>query len=361
MFNGTGKGNFKAKALIEGSHRLPHYAAAMLPAQTGGNARVDAPEQLYGVERYAEKVLKAWDRVPLEIRNQLWVSGALTIGQYETVLKELYGAIYTRADHKIEGWEENGWMALEWSVDGISNWMPSKEIPNLPAVMRDVGKRALGTPGLTRLRRLSPFEVWRNNSGSLTRLPLWAVIDFLGEDCYRTASVGGNGMFEFQDRDMLGSPRKVRFLNVVKCPDGTAVQLAEGAEYGLYVIPQDTARAVVVDARTRSVIGIAPAWNAIDPLNAEQADIMVEAQARVIALKAAGVRDRHADDSDAAVVRREETDAILKSVGANLRVRRNGKQNTSTETRDALVALAGATQSRGGVCPPNGKDEQDEW
>jgi len=146
--------------------------------------------------------------------------------------------------------------------------------------MRDVGKRALNTPGLTRLRRLSPWEVWHGNSANLTRLPLWAVIDFLGDDCYRTVKVNHKGLFEFQDRDIFGTDRKVRFYNAVKCPDGTEVQLAEGAEYGLYMIPQDTSRAIIVDAKTRSVIGTAPAWNAIDPLNGSSLSLAVNAEVR---------------------------------------------------------------------------------
>ena len=352
---GQSKGNFKAKALIEGSHRLPHYAAAALPAQTGGQARVDDPEQLYGVEKYAEKVLRAWNRVPAEIRDQLWVSGALTIEQYKTVIGELYGAIYDRTDHRIEGWEENGWMQMEWSVDGISNWMAARDIPLLPAVMQDVGRRALNTPGLTRCRRLSPREVWEKGSGNLTRLPLWMIVDFLGEACYRTVNVGHNGLMEFQDRDMLGAPRKVRFLNAVQCPDGSAVQLAEGCEYGLYVVPQDTSRAVVVDAKTRAVVGIAPAWSAVDPMNAAQVETMVEAQARMIAYQAAGVRERHADDSDAALVRKERTDLILAGLGKPAKK----KKSTGKETRLAFAALAGASKSKGGACPPT--EVNDEW
>jgi hypothetical protein len=335
---GKGHGNFRAKALIESSHRLPHYAAAALPAQTGGNARVDAPEQLYGVEQYAERVLKAWERVPEDTRNQLWFAGALTIEQYKVVLRELYGAIYGRTDHKIEGWEENGWMAYEWSVDGKSGWMQCRDIPRLAETMQDVAKRAYSTPGLTRTRRLSPMEVWEKGNGCLVRLPLWSLVDFLGDECFRTVKVGDNGLFEFQDRDLLGSPRKVRFLNIAQCPDGTAVQLVGGAEYGLYVIPQDTTRAVVVDAKTRAVIGMVAAWSAVDPLNAEQAETMIVAQARVIALQSAGVRERHNDDSDAALVRREATDAILAGLGKPAKE----KKNTGKETRDAFARAANA-------------------
>jgi hypothetical protein len=82
MFRPQGKGNFKAKALIEGSHRLIHYEGANLPAQTGALSRVDEPEQMYGLDKYAERVLKVWERVPQDQRDLLWYGGAMTFTAY---------------------------------------------------------------------------------------------------------------------------------------------------------------------------------------------------------------------------------------------------------------------------------------
>ena len=320
-FAGQGHGNFRTKALLEGSHRLPHYFAAALPAQTGGNARVDGPEQLYGLERYAEKVLKAFERVPEDVRNRLWYGGALTVEEYRQFIAGAYDEIYSRTDHSIEGWEENGWTV--GTADGL-------------------------------VRRMSPREVWAGHGADLVRVPHWAVTDFLGAECYREARVGQNGLFEFQDRDLIGTARKLRFTAVAVRPDGTGERLMPGRVYGLYVLPHDTTQAVVVDAKTRGVVGMAAAWSAVEPLNREQVGIMVEAQARMIALQSSGIRERHAAASDSALVRREETDLILSGLGKP--GRETGRENAEqkNETRDALKALAGAVPQRKG-------NTDDEW
>ena len=59
-------------------------------------------------------------------------------------------------------------------------------------------------------------------------LPHWAVCDFLGDSCYRTVRVGDNGLIEFQDRDMTGSDRRLRYAGVVAKPEGVGGKLMPG-------------------------------------------------------------------------------------------------------------------------------------
>lgn len=339
MFRSQGKGNFKAKALIEGSHRLIHYEGANLPAQTGALSRVDEPEQMYGLDKYAERVLKVWERVPQDQRDLLWYGGAMTFTAYRRLVADLYEIIYDRREHDIEGWEQNEWMTQEWSIDGRGDWRSAGDIRNLPEAMQEVGKIALMTPGLYRLRRMSPLEVWQQHSSNLVTLPHWAVCDFLGDDCYRKVRVGDNGLIEFQDRDLTGSAMKLRYAALVQQPDGTGCRLAPGSEYGLYVLPHDMTKAVIVEAKTRAVLGIAPAWSAVDPLNIDQVKTMQEAQAKMIALQSQGVRERHAERSDELVVRREANDLLLAGLTERKPAKRQRKSNNNA-TGNALRALA---------------------
>ena len=356
MFRGQGRGNFKVKALIEGSHRQPHYEAASLPAQTGGLSRVDEPEQMYGLDRYADRVLAAWDRVPEEQRNLLWFGGALTLSAYTRIIADIYDAIYTRTDHDIEGWEQNEWMLLQWSVDGHSHWYTVDDIPKLDPEMQQIGRIALNKPGLTRLRRMSPHEVWERHKDGLKRLPHWAVVDFLGDECFRRVRVGHDGLIAFQDRDLTGSAVKLRFAGAVMQPDGTGCRLAPGAEYGLYVLPHDLTKAVIVEAGTRAVLGIAPAWSAVDPLNADQVAVMQEAQAKMIALQSQGVRERHAERGDELVVRREENDLLL--AGLTEPRRQKTKKQAKQKKQAAGQAMRALAGMRSDV---NESEVEDEW
>jgi len=162
MFDGAGKGNFRCKALIEASHRLLHYEFAFAPGQTGGNARGgDRPEQLDGLEKYAESIVKAWEVLPPHLQERLWFGG-LSWDGYNKLVTQIHNRIYNRTDHDIEGFEANGWMEPEWSVDGNGDWRSIRDIAHLPPAMRELAMEAARTPGFTRMRKWSPLEVWHS-------------------------------------------------------------------------------------------------------------------------------------------------------------------------------------------------------
>jgi hypothetical protein len=253
MFSGRGKGNFRAKALVESSHRLLHYESADLPAQTGGNSRVDRPEQLDGVTGYAEAVVAAWRLLPEDKRRLLWMP-ALSFWAYRDILSTIYARIYQRTDHACEGWDGNGWMVEEWSVDGRGDWKPVQSIGLLPEAMRPLAIAACKSPGHVRSRRMSPVEVWERGQAELIRLPPWAVIDLLGPELMHVCTVQDNGLIEFADAD-LEAGVKFRFVGTCLTPDGSVRRLRPGERVGVYALPYDSTKAVAVDADTRAVFG----------------------------------------------------------------------------------------------------------
>lgn len=363
QFAGQGHGNFKAKALLESSHRLIHYAAADMPAQTGGSSRGDKPEQLYGLEAYADKLLAAYQHIPLGLRKQIWYGGALPFATYRDLVAELYGIIYGRTDHKIEGWEDNGWVEERWSMDGVTGWQPVSAIDALPPFAAAAARQALVTPGFHKGVRLSPAEVWASAQPGLERIPLWSVIDFLGDDCYRKVTVGKKNLMEFQDRDTYGTERKIRFLAIVLQPDGSTARLEEGREYGIYTIPQDDSRAVVVDAERRNVIGLAPAWTAVSPTNGEAVAGAVAAAEKVRALQNAPVIARHQGESDVALSMRQANRTLLEGVlddglkpiagGQELKLPR--RSETKGKQMELMGALASLKTRKGE------ENDDDQW
>lgn len=293
MFDGSGKGNFKAKALVESSHRLLHYEAAYLPAQTGGNARVDRPEQLDGLATYAKDIVKAWETLPEDQRGLLWMP-ALTFWAYRPIVSNLYRAIYNRTDHKIEGFEGNNWMVPEWSLTGIGDWQPVDNIKFMPESMQSIAKAACKEKDHVRARRMSPREVWEIGQNNLVRLPPWAVIEILGNNYRHKSKVQDNGLIEFEDQD-IEPGKRFRFQAQCKTPAGDAFILQPGQEVFVYALPHDHTKAVLADEEG-DIIGLVPAWNAVSPINATQVDAAVEAQKKIVAAADAPIKARHERD-----------------------------------------------------------------
>lgn len=293
MFDGAGKGNFKAKALVENSHRLLHYEAAFLPAQTGGNARVDRPEQLDGLASYAKDIVKAWERLPEDQRGLLWMP-ALTFWAYRPLVAELYRAIYGRTEHNCEGWENNGWLVTEWSLTGLGDWQPIDNIKHLPKSMQAIAEAACKEPGHVRARRMSPREVWDRGQDNLIRLPPWSVIEILGDAYCHKAKVHDNGLIEFEDAD-IEPGKRFRFQSQVLTPAGDAFIMQPGQVVNVYALPHDQTKAVLTDDNG-DIIGLVPAWNSVSPINATQVQTAIEAQKKIVAAADAPIKARHERD-----------------------------------------------------------------
>lgn len=342
MFAGSGKGNFKAKALLEGSHRLLHYESGMLPAQTGGISRGgDRPEQLDGLERYASSLLKAWERIPRNLRERLWFGG-LSWSGYGRVYAEIVHAVDSRTEHDIEGWEANEWVEAEWSVDGRGEWRPAREIAMLPPASQDLAIACMRSPGLTRMRRWSPNEVWESGKADLVRMPAWGIVDILGMDRVKRVKVQANHLIAFEDRTL--GPGTHRFAGAVTCPDGSTMSLCAGREYGLFVTPYSTKQAVIVDLSNGAVLGSAPQWAAVNPLDTLQVSTMQSAQGRMVAAMDAPIIARHqseADDRQAAMVHNE---MLIDAAGHEPRDRVRAPARKSP--RHLIADLAAATSSR---------------
>ena len=307
-FAGQGHGNFRAKALLEGAHRLLHYEAAHLPGQTGGNSRADKPEGLWGLERLAGRIARIGETVPPEFRQLLW-AGALPWATYQRLAEELEDAIDERTDHRLEGWEANGWTVAEWSPDG-QQWRPAAEIPSLPPAMRAAAEAALRTGGLHRLRRMSPREAWNAGRGGLRRLPPWTLADFMGADCRVRAKVRATGLVEFQCRELFGDSETQRYLAEAETPGGGGARLRPLSDVDLLACPI-WPWAVALDPSDGRVLGTLQRWQAASQVRPESMAAAAELAARVREGLNAPVRERHAEESAAMLAARESAEAIL--------------------------------------------------
>jgi hypothetical protein len=335
VFDGAGKGNFRIKALLEGFFKLYHYRMAALPAQTGGNARGgDRPEQLDGLEKYAAKILDAAERMEADQHGRLWF-GALTWQQYARRVDSILHAINTRHEHDIEGFEANGWMEREFSIDGRTGWRSVREIQYLEKAAQNAVLDLVNVPGLSRFRKWSPLEVWDNHQDNLERLPLWCGVHLLGLENAKKVTVKNNHLIEFQDQ--WYGPDTFRYEGWVETPAQERMTLTPGREYGLFININDISRAVVVDEKG-GILGIARKHNSVMPLDKEEVEVRQALQARARAALSAPVIERHADEASDRLAAMAHNETLI-AEGAKSAPPKTKKQKQPAV--DAIAALAG--------------------
>ena len=209
QYAGRSKGNFRFKAALESLGNLIHNEMGFLAAQTG--LSVDRrPEEIHGLLRHNDALLDAFAALAVD-RPQLAAAlrfPVLSDRQFHEIAMEVYRRINSRTDHNLEGWD----------------------------LMVRPDER-----DLTRVRRMSPMEVWMAGRGQLTRLRAEHVALMLYRDCAVERTVAG-GEITLRDSD-IGSD-EFRF---------DASSYRDGEKYQVVCNSFDPDRAYLFDARRRFV------------------------------------------------------------------------------------------------------------
>jgi len=265
MFEGPARGNFRIKAGLESSFNLVRNETADLtqfPGQVGRN-RDSAPEEWEARMRQNEGLLLAAQALPKELADQLRFP-FLEWNQFVHLALAIYDAIDRRTWHELEGWQAAGLLANEWRLAPDAPWLHVAALDALDPRQRSVAEALLATDpiGLTRVRKLSPREVWQRQAGELTRAPgYWLALLLPPEAPYAfERTVGKDHLFEFQDGEV--SPEPMRFLAkpIAECGMRNADFLRPGEKYLTYLNPWCPNELHLCDARGR-FIGSCPAWH----------------------------------------------------------------------------------------------------
>lgn len=217
QYAGRAKGNFKIKAALESLGNLIHNEFGALPGQVGKD-RNHSPEQLWGIQRTTDALLKAVAQLPPE-RIEMLRWPILTHQQFLAIAGEIYARINARTEHDLEGWD-----AL---------YVPDRQT------------------GL--MRRMSPAEVWGRGRLGLTRLQPAATAMILARDCGTERTVR-RGMVELTDGEISGDV--LRF-------SAHAIGLPDGEKYLTILNPYAPDALHCFDAKGRFV-GSAPRIYSID-------------------------------------------------------------------------------------------------
>jgi len=179
QFGGQARGNFKFKGHRESWFNLFRNYSAALPAPTGLSPEA-APEESYGLLRYNDKMLKLREHLSPE-RQALLKLPILPWEKYTQLADQIAEIINLREDHELEGWEKLGFTINEARLPGVADqWFSLTQLADMGGEMEAMARGLMKQPGYSRLRKLSPREVFNSmrQQAPLRRLSpqLWHMV-----------------------------------------------------------------------------------------------------------------------------------------------------------------------------------------
>lgn len=302
LYAGRGKGNFRIKASLESLNSLTHNAFGHIPAQTGKDI-AHRPEQLHGLLKNTDDLLKAMAQLPPEVARTIQLP-LLTAEQFYFVAHEIYQQLDHRIDHNLEGWAQN--MVAEYQLG--HEWINQTSMLALPPAQQQLAMGLLqGGQLTTRTRRLSPWEVWQAGSPHLTQIHPAVVCDILGPDLATERTVRSN-MIEFLDSDI--SPDPLRYDALIHDRHGREQLLRDGEKYLAFINPFAPDQLYLQDAQGR-FIGIASRVQSVCKTNMDALHRAMGEASKRESLALAPVRARHAAQAREKADRHRHNTAIL--------------------------------------------------
>jgi hypothetical protein len=256
QFEGRSKGNPRFKGALESFFNLVRNESAMLPGQVGLN-RDRSPEQLHGMERYNDQLLRAATRLPEETAALLRFP-FLAWPQFVQVMSALYQQINTRIDHELEGWGKL--IASEFRHSVNSAWEPIGNFSLLSPTMQMALTAEFNTPAgsaLARVRKLSPLEVFNAGAGRLQKLGHQHLPELLGLGfAYRSRKFRPDGYLVIEDQDLDSEPLRFHIddlsQNLVGARSTRAPLVQLPSVVNVYLNPFDPTRtAILADDQNR--------------------------------------------------------------------------------------------------------------
>jgi len=339
---GPKRGDFKMKAALESIHGLSHNALGLVPGQTGSNARENKPEKLSGLIAYNNKLLRQVEEIPQERVADLIQRLSFPLlhwHDYRQIVDDVYRMLDARTQHDLEGWEGNGWTTQEYRLEtSDQKWLPAAGLQILSVERRDRVLDLIHRPGLMRVRRLSPGEVWRSGCRELEKLRHEHVPLLLGPDLAKVMQMDKHHCFVVQGHE-YGGGDALRFPAArVRNALGHDVVLDQGKDYNVFANPFDTSTLFICDMDLRYIgtarrqVGVSRAdIDAIHKAIGQAAHSRVALDAPVRARHQAEATDRaamvaHNEDVFGAV-----TGGVMpKDVGDSSRVRRISQADDAT-------------------------------
>ena len=243
-------GNPRHKGSLEGLHGTLKNIVDSLCFGNIGGGRGKQPEEADAMRDEDAALMRLAEALPAAASAKLRYNFP-TWGLFMKVIDRAYVILNGRQDHRLEGWEECGFMVGELKVAGTPHWTSVPTMANMPPE-RAEQVRALVSSGAAeyRERRMSPAEAWRFSLGraKLERVSPGFAPLILGRELAHVGTVGDK--LTVSVRDVETGER----YTVAAFVDGRP--LDRGAKVQVWVNPMDCGKAYVCDMQGR-FLGVA--------------------------------------------------------------------------------------------------------
>jgi hypothetical protein len=358
---GPKRGDFKMKAALESIHGLSHNALGLVPGQTGSNSRENKPEKLSGIIAYNNKLLRQVEEIPQERVADLIQRLSFPLlhwHDYRQVVDDVYRMLDARTQHDLEGWEANGWTTQEYRLEASEQkWLPAAGLQSLSVERRDRVLDLIHRPGLMRVRRLSPGEVWRSGCRELEKLRHEHVPLLLGPDLAEVKQMDKHHCFVVQGHE-YGGGDALRFPAArVRNALGHDVVLDQRKDYKVFANPFDTSTLFICDMDLR-YIGTARRQIGVSRADIDAIHKAIGQAAHSRTALDAPVRARHAAEATERAAMIEHNDDVLGAITGGVMPKADGEPTRArriTQADDvamgdmAEVAAPAGDGGRGGA------------
>lgn len=181
LFEGRGRGNPNFKALLESSHSYFQNAIAHLPGRKGKDWD-STPAGLDKQKAYNANAIAAMALMNPELAAQFRLPVPL-FTKWRGAVNELYRIVNHRDKHRIEGWEECGYVTAQYRITEHSQeWTDERDFLALPATTQALLHEAVraNPQALSRRRNLSPAEVCAAGHQGFITLPVHLLPQWFG-------------------------------------------------------------------------------------------------------------------------------------------------------------------------------------
>ena len=307
LLKGCGGGNFRLKALCEGSHNIMHNALASLPGSHGRDA-AHLHESNDALVKYEQDLLDAAKALDPVFAAKL-VAGLQTWSEYEAAYDTICREVMKRSGHRLEGWD--GRMVREVCVGG--RWVDATAFAadSSPEDVALMGLAVKKNPKLIRDRPMSRLEVWDGGVRELRAKGEWGMFPAIDMAAFFTFNpragrpygdwvelqVRDNGLVGVRDAFYFGRD-ELLFRAVVKDRRGYMVALPPRRKVLVLVNPLMPDLAVFADPATRNAIGVAARYDRAPAYDQRAIEMAMGAQAHDMASKVLPMRGRHQEDAE---------------------------------------------------------------